>query len=175
MICPWCGAAITGHHTTCPECGVILAGIPVPAATQAQVARRRHRISWVLLILPLLCMTLVPLGIILVYHASVSGETVAQSTSQSPRYADAARESVWQDGKQAIRARLADPGLHNFSHSAVETSAGQLLTLCGSVSVPGNGTSRFLSLWGMAQNTEVEIWDPDFDILWTRLCGDMAQ
>jgi len=98
----------------------------------------------------------------------------ASSKPVLPGVTDPVRRGVWLNGEHALRLALADPSFTGFQQSFVRTSAGQLVSFCGTIPSGSFTGMRFLSIAGDSARTAVEGRDPDFGTLWARLCRSSA-
>ncbi|GAB0118590.1 hypothetical protein [Acidisoma sp. 7E03] len=84
---------------------------------------------------------------------------------------DPVQRGVWLNGERAVRLALADPSFDGFQQSYVQASAGQLVSLCGTIPSGSFVGMRYVSIAGDTAKTAIEGRDPAFDTLWTRLCS----
>ncbi|HTH99840.1 MAG TPA: hypothetical protein VL752_02745 [Acidisoma sp.] len=83
---------------------------------------------------------------------------------------DPVQRGVWLNGMRAVRLALANPAFADFQQSYVHKSAGQVMSLCGTIPGGQLGGMRFVSVAGDSTQTVIEGRDPSFDTLWARLC-----
>lgn len=74
----------------------------------------------------------------------------------------------------ALLAKIDGPQIISVSKSAVQMSAGHLVTLCGRAKVVTMGggavATRFFAMERPRRAAMLEFEDPNFAVLWTRLC-----
>lgn len=169
IICPWCGAIITGRHKACPNCGVFLTRLSMPNVAPSPSQARSPRGLWLLAIVPLIFTILIPAGTLALWHWNQRPPPASDTND-----ADPSQDQAWAGSLTALRAKIGNQQSIRFSKSFVQTSAGHLHTLCGQanlVLVQGGVTAtRFLALEGRRRDTLLEVQDPGFAVLWTRLC-----
>lgn len=176
--CMWCESEIRVSSKVCPECSL---ENPISAHTQlgaATPSRRRkaakrggRRVLLALLAAPLM------LSFAYAAHSKIlpiAGDASVAGTAVTPLPAtvtDPVQRGVWLNGMRAVRLALAEPDFAAFQQTYIRQSAGQLVSLCGTI--PGGQLSgiRFVSMGGDTARTVVEGRDPSFETLWTRLCN----
>ena len=117
---------------------------------------------------PFLFCVFLPLGATAL-HVQPSG-----TSGSWPHYADQSQQTILVSGTLAVRSKMRDPQYDDFRDSFVQISSGNLSTFCGTVEMPlannGDVATRFLSFSGRQSDTTLEFRDPDFAVLWQRLC-----
>jgi hypothetical protein len=126
---------------------------------------------WPLLLLPLF--SGIGYSAVIQFSGVMSLMALSPPASPGPRYLDSAREHVWLAGQETLSHLASGPILQPAS-SFVERSAGNILSLCGTVEnrEPNgqNAEQHVVSLWGVAQETVFETTSVTFPVLWQRLC-----
>lgn len=171
--CMWCESEIRASSKSCPECGLDHPISAVPATRAKQAARSSRRLFLSLLAVPLM------LSVAYAAHShfvpAADGAVItASSTPVPPGVTDPVQRGVWLNGERALRLALANPSFDGFQQSYVQTSAGQLVSFCGTIPTGSFTGMRFLSIAGDSARTVIEGRDPGFATLWARLCGPTA-
>lgn len=178
--CMWCESEIRTTSKRCPECGLDNPVAAAPVPRRRRVARGRR------LILSLIAVPLM-LSVAYAAHSQLAPQApdmgadsavaaapataVVASGSFVPATSDPVQRGVWLNGERALRLALADPSFDGFDQSYVRTSAGQIVSLCGSIPSGAYLGMRYVSIAGDSAKTVIEGRDPGFDTLWTRLCA----
>lgn len=178
--CMWCESEIRVNCKICPECSL---ENPVATATLSAGARRRKAATRGSRRL-LLAVFAVPLMLSVAYaahlqilpgspvdDAAVAAPAAVAMPSPPSSVTDPVQRGVWLNGMRAVRIALASPDFSNFQQSYVRQSAGQLVSLCGTLPSGQLSGMRFVSVGGASAQTVIEGRDPSFETLWTRLCG----
>jgi hypothetical protein len=177
--CMWCEAEIRANCKVCPECS--LESPVAPAAIASGASRRRkaathggRRLLLAIVAAPLL-ISFAYAAQYQILPASLVGEVptaVADTMPQPPAaVTDPVQRGVWLNGMRAVRIALAAPDFTGFQQTYVIQSAGQLVSLCGTIPSGALNGMRFVSVAGDSARTVIEGRDPSFGTLWTRLCG----
>lgn len=175
--CIWCESDIRSDCKVCPECSLENPVAPVVAVSRG--ARRRKAATrggrWLLLMLfavPLMLSAAYAAHSTLMTGAEVAPLAEAAVVSAPPPSAvtDPVQRGVWLNGMQAVRLALADPGFADFQQTYIRTSAGRVVSLCGTIPSGQLVGLRFVSVAGDSAQTVIEGRDPSFGTLWTRLC-----
>jgi len=177
--CMWCESEIRANCKVCPECS--LESPVAPAAAGSGASRRRkaatrggRRLLLALVAAPLL------LSFAYAAHyqilpdplAPVAPTTVAETMPPPPAaVTDPVQRGVWLNGMRAVRIALAEPDFGGFQQTYIRQSAGQLVSLCGTIPSGELSGMRFVSVAGDSARTVIEGRDPSFQTLWVRLCG----
>jgi hypothetical protein len=179
VACLWCEKSLKPRVTVCPECGL---QNPAPdlKATSVKVARRGWRVVLSLVAVPLMLSAAYAAGIshrfplVSEQVATAAPVPVANPLQPPLTYTDPLQRSVWVSGVKAVQQALAEPSYTDFATSFVHVAAGNVVTFCGEVpNTSGYGSQRFVSVFGQTQATMLEANDPSFEVLWTRVCGQV--
>lgn len=175
--CMWCESEIRPDCKICPECSLENPVLGVARSGGARGRKAATRGSRRLL----LALIAAPLMLSVAYAAQ-STIAPAAPMDQAPAtvspaipvppatMTDPVQRGVWLNGTRAVRLALAQPDFVGFQQTYIRKSAGQLVSLCGTI--PGGALSgtRFVSIAGDSAQTVIEGRDPSFETLWTRLC-----
>lgn len=85
-----------------------------------------------------------------------------------------AKADIAQRGRAAVLGQLTFPRAMQFATSFVTTTAGGLVTFCGTLHPRDRSDAtaeiRFLSVNGDRARTFLDVSEPSFVVLWARLC-----
>jgi hypothetical protein len=179
IACLWCEKSLKPGVKVCPECGLQNPAPDLKAAS-ARVARRGWRVVLALVAVPLMLSATYAAGIshrfpLVSEQAAIpAAAPVVDPLLPPAAYTDPLQRSVWINGVKAVQQALAQPSYANFTTSFVHVAAGNVVSFCGEVpNTSGYGSQRFVSVFGQTQATMLEANDPSFEVLWTRVCGQV--